>query len=93
MNPQPPVTKMRIDALPSSGAETARGETEVMGTPRSFEEWFAQIDWIPWLILGLGAFLRFLLLSIKPAHFDEGINGWFVDQMRNNGFYRSDPTN
>ena len=28
MNPQPPVTKMRIGALPSSGDETARGEIQ-----------------------------------------------------------------
>src|SRR5207302_1294279 len=50
-------------------------------------------DWIPWLIVGLAAFLRFFLLGIKPPHFDEGINGWFVDQMVKNGFYRYDPTN
>ena len=43
--------------------------------------------------MGLGAFLRFFLLGIKPPHFDEGINGWFVDQMVKNGFYRYDPTN
>ncbi|MDQ3199210.1 MAG: TIGR03663 family protein [Verrucomicrobiota bacterium] len=30
---------------------------------------------------------------MKPPHFDEGINGWFVDQMMKNGFYRYDPTN
>ena len=30
---------------------------------------------------------------MKPPHFDEGINGWFVDQMVKNGFYRYDPTN
>ncbi len=30
---------------------------------------------------------------MKPAHFDEGINGWFVDQMTKNGFYKYDPTN
>ncbi len=30
---------------------------------------------------------------MKPPHFDEGINGWFVDQMTKNGFYRYDPTN
>jgi uncharacterized protein (TIGR03663 family) len=30
---------------------------------------------------------------MKPAHFDEGINGWFVDQMVKNGFYKYDPTN
>ena len=50
-------------------------------------------DWTPWLIVALGAFLRLFLLAIKPPHFDEGINGWFVDQMVKNGFYRYDPTN
>ena len=54
---------------------------------------FAGTDWVPWLILALAAFLRFFLLGIKPPHFDEGINGWFVDQVMKNGFYRYDPTN
>src|ERR1700731_1560649 len=45
------------------------------------------------MIIGLGPVLRFLLLAIKPPHFDEGINGWFVDQMVKNGFYKYDPTN
>ncbi len=53
----------------------------------------AGIDWTPWLIVVLGAFLRVLLLGIKPPHFDEGINGWFVDQMTKTGFYKYDPTN
>src|SRR5437764_13210737 len=53
----------------------------------------AQTSWTPWLILGLAAFLRLFLLGIKPPHFDEGINGWFVDQVIHNGFYRYDPTN
>jgi uncharacterized protein (TIGR03663 family) len=52
-----------------------------------------ETDWMPWLILGLAVVLRFFLLGIKPPHFDEGINGWFVDQMVKNGFYRYDPTN
>ena len=30
---------------------------------------------------------------MKPPHFDEGINGWFVDQMKRTGFYKYDPTN
>ncbi|PYI51457.1 MAG: hypothetical protein DMC62_08035, partial [Verrucomicrobia bacterium] len=53
----------------------------------------AETGWTPWLILGLAIFLRFFLLGIKPPHFDEGINGWFVDQMMKNGFYKYDPTN
>jgi len=46
-----------------------------------------------WAILVIAAFLRLFLLGIKPPHFDEGINGWFVDQMVKNGFYQYDPTN
>ena len=53
----------------------------------------AAVDWQPWIIVGFAAFLRLLLLGMKPPHFDEGINGWFVDQMVHNGFYRYDPTN
>lgn len=53
----------------------------------------AEASWVPWAIILLAAFLRFLLLGIKPPHFDEGINGWFVDQMVKNGFYKYDPTN
>lgn len=44
-------------------------------------------------ILALSALLRLWGLDIKPPHFDEGINGWFVDQMRAHGFYRYDPEN
>ncbi|CAA9261203.1 MAG: hypothetical protein AVDCRST_MAG42-2963 [uncultured Chthoniobacterales bacterium] len=53
----------------------------------------ATMEWTPWMIIGLGALLRLLLLAMKPPHFDEGINGWFVDQMVKNGFYKYDPTN
>ena len=83
---------MRIGALPSSGAEAARGEIETALAP-PWSERLAQVDWVFWGIIALGALLRFLFLSIKPPHFDEGINGWFVDQMTRNGFYRYDPTN
>lgn len=44
-------------------------------------------------ILLLATLLRFFALDLKPAHFDEGINGWFIDQMRVTGFYRYDPEN
>ena len=90
MNPQPPVTKMRIGALPSRGDEPARGEIDA---PPPLAERFARIDWTFWGIVAFGALLRFLFLSMKPPHFDEGINGWFVDQMMKTGFYRYDPTN
>lgn len=87
MKPQPPVTKTRIAARTSSTGPAALAD---------FPAWrarAAQIDWTPWLIIAFGALLRVIFLGIKPPHFDEGINGWFVDQMTKTGFYRYDPTN
>src|SRR6266540_3137605 len=98
MNPQPPVTRMRMAARTSSVDKSAPVESSPVGAGlrRHLEHWrnaLAGTDWVPWAILGLAVFLRFFLLGIKPAHFDEGINGWFVDQVMKNGFYRYDPTN
>src|ERR1700694_3130762 len=94
MKPQPPVTRMRIAARTSSGLDTALADFPMLR--ERFAAWLQlaeEKDWTPWLIVALGALLRFFLLQIKPPHFDEGINGWFVDQMVKNGFYRYDPTN
>jgi len=98
MNPQPPVTRMRMAARTSSADKSAPAESSpaFAGVRRYLAHWqdaFAGKDWIPWAILGLAVFLRFLLLGMKPPHFDEGINGWFIDQVVKNGFYRYDPTN
>ncbi|MBV8586233.1 MAG: TIGR03663 family protein [Verrucomicrobia bacterium] len=48
---------------------------------------------IPLLIVAVAALFRLALLDIKPPHFDEGINGWFCDEMAKDGFYRYDPSN
>jgi len=45
------------------------------------------------LIMGVAATLRFWAIDLKPAHFDEGINGWFADRIRETGYYKYDPTN
>ncbi len=44
-------------------------------------------------IVALAFALRIAALEIKPAHFDEGVNGWFVDQITRDGFYHYDPSN
>jgi uncharacterized protein (TIGR03663 family) len=88
---------MRIAAGTSSVAETAPMVSATIG--QRLDDLLVRVrqmeweDWMPWLIVGFAALLRFFLLGIKPPHFDEGINGWFVDQMVKNGFYRYDPTN
>jgi uncharacterized protein (TIGR03663 family) len=88
---------MRMAARTSSAEQSAPADSSAVAGLRSrAKQWktqLAQSDWVPWAILGLAALLRFFLLGIKPPHFDEGINGWFVDQVVKNGFYRYDPTN
>jgi uncharacterized protein (TIGR03663 family) len=44
-------------------------------------------------IVALALALRTVWLGVKPAHFDEGVNGWFVDAMTRQGYYAYDPTN
>src|SRR5947208_14302948 len=93
MKPQPPVTRIRT-ARASSAEAGALADFPLLGA--QFESWknaFAESELPPWLIIGLSTFLLFFLLGMKPPHFDEGINGWFVDQMVRNGFYKYDPTN
>ena len=93
MKPQPPVTRIRT-ATASSAQPGALADFPLLGD--QLDTWrraFAESEWLPWLIVGLAAFLRFFLLGMKPPHFDEGINGWFVDQVVKTGFYRYDPTN
>jgi uncharacterized protein (TIGR03663 family) len=93
MKPQPPVTRIRT-ATASSAEAGALADFPILGP--QFESWKSALresEWTPWLIIALAAFLRFFLLGIKPPHFDEGINGWFVDQVVKNGFYKYDPTN
>src|SRR6476469_4968507 len=94
MKPQPPVTKMRIVPRTSSGLKGARADFSA-GRPDAAQAILDALEsnWMFWLILALAAALRILFLGIKPPHFDEGINGWFVDQMAKEGFYRYDPTN
>lgn len=53
----------------------------------------ARVDWLGAAIVLVALVLRLLWLGEKPPHFDEGVNGWFVDQMTAQGFYHYDPTN
>ncbi len=45
------------------------------------------------LILIAAVIFRLVALDIKPAHFDEGVNGWFADRIAEQGYYHYDPTN
>lgn len=59
----------------------------------SIKQKFKQLDLILIFILVIAAFFRLYLLDLRPVHHDEGVFGWFVDQITANGFYRYDPSN
>lgn len=48
---------------------------------------------LPVFIVVLAAVLRLVCLDLKPPHFDEGINGWWCDEIAKKGFYAYDPSN
>jgi len=45
------------------------------------------------IILLIAAGFRLYDLNLKPPHFDEGVNGFFVDQIKSTGVFKYDPTN
>lgn len=49
--------------------------------------------WWALAIVATAFLLRVWALDLKPAHFDEGVNGSFVDSMRQLGAYHYDPAN
>jgi predicted membrane-bound mannosyltransferase len=45
------------------------------------------------LITAIAIFLRFFWLGLKPFHHDEGVNGFFLTTLFNDGVYKYDPAN
>lgn len=60
---------------------------------RGLDWLFRRFGWIDLLILLLAAVLRLWALDLKPPHFDEGVNGYMVDEITRNGLYHYEPTN
>ena len=46
-----------------------------------------------WGVVALALVSRLWWLDLRPPHFDEGVNGWFTDQMRHLYCYQYDPSN
>ena len=58
--------------------------------------WTEKLRLWPWDLIALtvlAAVLRLLFLDLKAPHFDEGVNGWFADQLRETGTFRYTPDN
>jgi predicted membrane-bound mannosyltransferase len=76
------------DRIPTNGhprtqhvTELLRGENELVWRYGS------------WAILTVATALRFLFLTLKPFHHDEGVNGFFLTGLFRDGVYKYDPTN
>jgi uncharacterized protein (TIGR03663 family) len=52
-----------------------------------------KFDWVSFFIVLTALMFRLWALGEKPAHFDEGVNGWFLDRMFEKFAYRYDPEN
>ncbi len=59
----------------------------------SIKKVFSPANWPVLAILLLAAALRLAWLDLKPPHFDEGVNGLFIDRMADTGYYHYDPGN
>ena len=44
-------------------------------------------------LLALAVVLRFAWLTARPPHHDEGVNGWMVERVLEQGYYAYDPAN
>ena len=45
------------------------------------------------LVTAVAAFIRFVALTLKPFHHDEGVNGFFLNTLFRDGVYKYDPAN
>lgn len=52
-----------------------------------------RIPWAMIAIMALAAAVRLVALDLKAPHFDEGVNGWFADRLRETGTFVYAPEN
>ncbi len=50
-------------------------------------------QWLLGTLLLVALTVRLLFLEWRPVHADEGVTGWFVDQIFETGLFKYDPTN
>jgi len=60
---------------------------------RYFKFAFQKVDIFRAVILALAFFFLFFFLDWKPAQHDEGVNGWFIEEILQQGYYAYDPAN
>ncbi|MEI6349893.1 MAG: flippase activity-associated protein Agl23 [Verrucomicrobiota bacterium] len=78
---------------PKQAQNLPAGEGSALGDLAKTPGLCCDLKALLWGVLALALVLRLAWLGIKPPHFDEGVNGWFVDQMTKSGYYHYDPGN
>lgn len=90
---------------PQPAAEVAEPAVAVKETPTAavLAAPGEQVNWIEitddlwkrcaWAITIFAAFLRVVVLELRPMHHDEGVNGFFLTNMMRDGIYKYDPAN
>ena len=89
-------TRARDEALPGGaalwGAKTARSGRDAQETSApEMEERTWQIA--SGVVLLVAALVRLYALELNPLHHDEGVNGFFLLKLINQGVYQYDPAN
>lgn len=75
-------------------ARQTEPEAQVLEPSPSPRHWQDVLGWVLLLaVTGLGMFLRFYELGLKPLHHDEGVNGWFIMRLLDEGKYAYNPKN
>lgn len=82
----------------SRSNDVAPGKINISGLGQPEEASAPQMEMRTWqlasaLVLILAALVRLYALELNPLHHDEGVNGFFLINLIDNGIYRYDPAN
>ena len=78
----------------AQGSETGAGITAWTPADGSNGELSPRAWWIAYAsVLVVAAFVRLYQLELRPMHHDEGVNGFFLNNLMRSGIFRYDPSN
>lgn len=93
MPPMPSATLSNATASPLTARAACRrtGSVTARGTAGRLGPILVALGVVALIAVAFG--LRLAWLSLRPPHHDEGVNGWFVERLLRDGYYRYDPRN
>src|SRR5262245_59416742 len=92
------VNSKKRQTVANTDATLSPVQTQAFSLPTFRSEAVVNLSEKTWLIacaaiLLIGIAIRFYALELKPAHHDEGVNGFFLTNLVRQGAYKYDPTN